>query len=52
MSERDGCEPGVPVPRGEDADPREAPVLGHCGLTRPGGAASTVSQLVLASQRA
>jgi hypothetical protein len=50
MTERDGYEPGVPVPEARTLNPREAPVLGDCSPTRPGGAASTVSQLVIASQ--
>jgi hypothetical protein len=51
MSERDGYEPGVPVPEAR-TQTREAPVPGHRGPTQPGGAGSTLSQLVFALQGA
>jgi hypothetical protein len=51
MSERDGHKPGVPVPR-RGRRPERGSRAGSAALPDPGGAASTVSQLVIASQGA
>jgi hypothetical protein len=50
VSERDGYEPGVPVPEARTQTRERHPCLVTAALPDPGGAASTVSQLVIASQ--
>jgi hypothetical protein len=50
MSERDGNEPGVPVPEARTQTRERLPCWVTAALPDPGGAASTVSQLVIASQ--
>jgi hypothetical protein len=51
MSERDGYELGVPVPEAR-TQTRRLPCLVTAAPPDPGGAASTMSQLVIASQGA
>jgi hypothetical protein len=52
MSERDGYEPGVPVPEARTQTRERPPFWVAAAPPDPGGAASTVSQLVTASQGA
>jgi hypothetical protein len=52
MSDRDGSKPGVPVPEARTQTRERLPCWVTAALTHPGGAASTVSQLVIASQGA
>jgi hypothetical protein len=51
MSERDGYEPGVPGPEAR-TQTRKRPWWVAGGPPDPGGAAPTMSQLVIASQGA
>jgi hypothetical protein len=52
MSERDGFEPGVPVREARTQTRERLPCRVTAAPPDPGGAASTVSQLVVASQEA
>ena len=49
MSEREGHEPGVPVPEARTRTRERLPRRVTAAPPDPGGAASTVSQLVIAS---
>jgi hypothetical protein len=52
MSERDGYEPALPVPEARTHTRERLPGWLTAALRDPGSAASTVSQLVIASQGA
>jgi hypothetical protein len=52
MSERDGCEPGVPVPEARKQNRKRHPCWVAAAPPDAGGAAPTMSQLVFASQGA
>jgi hypothetical protein len=52
MSERDGYEPGVPVPEARTQTRKRLPCWVTAAPPDPGGAASTVSQLVIGSRGA
>jgi hypothetical protein len=52
MSEHDGYEPGVPVPEARTQTRERLPCRATAARHDPGGAASTVSRLVVASQGA
>ena len=52
MSERDGYEPGVPGPEARPQTREWLPCWVTAAPPDPGGATSTVSQLVIASQGA
>ena len=52
MSERDGHEPGVPVPEARTQTRKRLPCWVAAAPPDPGGAAATESQLVIDSQGA
>jgi hypothetical protein len=52
MSERDGYEPGVPVPEARTQTRKRLPCRVAAAPPDPGGAAPTMSQLLIASQGA
>jgi hypothetical protein len=52
MNERDGYQPGVPVPEARTQTRKRLPYWVATAPPDPGGAASTMSQLVIASQGA